>query len=437
MILEPKDNGKNDIYGSQLMEVKSEEQNSKQTEYESTSIVSSRKFKPRKRKIGNLILKTSSFVEGENDNGNFEGNDEMLESSDRSFRVTLSGILSKFLHIKQLTSFNEAPDGIKNSEYLHTTLQDEFGERKSTRGGLSRVFETYRRRNDLKTLKQCEEYHDSNLEKEKNFNRFFKLEQALDAKGEENTLTSTNKEPNMDSYASKDLSVGSSLKDDLQEISESCSKTKLLLDDPPKAESAALENTVFSPNTHRPSLRDIPGIENIEVSSPVAEKYYNTISRAFKIRSNKSIIYGTSSKPQDPHFSKLDEEIDSHLYNHSRRNLLSRCFPSKKLVCHDIMREAHNENTDFAPDLESYKQIPEEQIATIPTTPNSLSESFTAALKGILQQKYKSSFSRDKNKRRNLSVRFVSPILSPIEMTNNVENSNDHNNTEVISHLTE
>lgn len=428
MILEPKGNGENDIHESQLKEVKSEEENSKQTEHESTSIVSSRKFKPRKRKIGNLILKTSSFVEGEND--------ETHESSDGTFRVVLSGILSRFFHIKQSISFGEAPDGISNPEYLQTTLQDEFGERKSTRGGFSRVFETYRRRNDLKTLKQCEEYHDSNLEKEKNFNRFFMLEQALDAKGEENTLTSTNNEPNMDSYVSKDPSVRSSLKDDLQEISESCSNTKLLLDDLPNAESATLENTVFSPNTHRPSLRDIPGIENIEVSSPVAEKNYGTISRAFKIRSNKSIIYGRSSKPQEPHFSKLDEEIDSHLYYRSRRNLLSKCFPSKKLVYHDNMWEAHNENTDFAPDLESYKQIPEEQIATIPTTPNSLSDSFTA-LKGILQQKYKSNFSRDKNKRRNLSVRFVSPILSPIEMTNNVENSSDHNNTEAISHLTE
>lgn len=78
---------------------------------------------------------------------------------------------------------------------------------------------------------------------------------------------------------------------------------------------------------------------------------------------------------------------------------------------------------------------PDKLIPSIPTSPNSLSDNFTA-IKGILQQKYKSSFSRDKSKRQNLSVKFVSPTLSPIEMTNNEMNDNGHNNTEIISQTT-
>ncbi|CUM45557.1 unnamed protein product [Debaryomyces fabryi] len=432
MILETNEIDENGMVGDQPQEVKSEEEHPEKTEHQTTSSVISHKFKLRKRKMGNLILKTSSFAGGEIDNGNVTGNGEEYEYSDRTLGGTLSGILSRFFHIKQPSSLGEDPDEIIKPEYSNMRQQDDLDDSRSTRRGFCRIFETYRRINYLKTQKPCEEYHDNNFEKEKNFNRFFKLEQALDASGDEKIPRSVNNESNS---ISKDLSVGGSLKDDLEEISEDRPKakfdTQLLLSDSPKTESAVLENTVFSPNTHRPSLRDIPGIENIEISSPDqdVDKPYGTFRMALKMRSNKNILYGKSPKHQDPHFNNLDDEIDSHLYYHSRRNVLFKCFPSKTLVYQDNMRETHNENTDFAPDLESDKQIPDEQIPTIPTTPNSLSDSLTA-IKGIFQQKYKSSFSRDKNKRRNLSVRFVSPILSPIEMTNNEENEDDNNNTQ-------
>jgi hypothetical protein len=452
MNLEQKDIVVNDInfssYGKdedQQQDAKTAEGDSEQTEYKTVPSSITHKFKPKKRRMGNLILKSNCLVTDENQDGNARGSDAEYEYTNRTIGKTVSGILSKFFHSRRPDSFGETSEEPGNPEYPNLRLHDDLGESKTTRNKLSRVFETYRKRNGLQGQPKDEGYYKSNSEGEKSFNRFLKLEQALDAKRDEKNLRSMNDETERVSYTSKDLSLGSTVLNNSQEIytengsfvhpgSKGKIDTKFIINDSPKTESAALENTVFSPNSHRPSLRDIPGIENIEVSTSDQNTWkqsYSTFRMAFKIKPVKNILNDKSLKPQNSQFKSLDDEIDSHLYYQSRTNLLSKCFPNKNHINQNSKRESQNENIDFAPEMEE----PDKLIPSIPTSPNSLSDNFTA-IKGILQQKYKSSFSRDKSKRQNLSVKFVSPTLSPIEMTNNEMNDNGHNNTEIISQTT-
>lgn len=452
MTLEQKDIDANDINFSshykdegQPQDAKTEEAGSEQTEYKTMPSSITNKFKPKKRKMGNLILKPNCLVTGDNDYGNSRGSYSEYEYTNRTIGRTVSGILSKFFHRRQSNLAGKTSELLGDPEYSKLRLNEDLDESRTSRKGLSRIFETYRKRNGLREQPKDEGYYNSNSEGEKSFNRFFKLEQALDAKRDEKNLRSMNDETERVSYTSKDLSVGSTAVDISQEIcteigtlvhpgSKGKTDTQFIINDSPKTESAVLENTVFSPNTHRPSLRDIPGIENIEVSSADQNTWkqpYSTFRMALKIGPIKNILYEKSSKPQDSQFKSLDDEIDSHLYYQSRKHLLSKCFSGKNLIAQNSKRESHNENIDFAPEMEE----PDKQTPSIPTTPNSLSDNLTA-IKGILQQKYKSSFSRDKSKRQNLSVRFVSPTLSPIEMTNNELNGNGHNNTEIISQST-
>ena len=452
MDLEQKDIDANDINFSsngkdegQPQDAKTAEADSEQTECKTVLNSITHRFKPKKRRMGNLILKSNCLVTAENEDVNARESDAEYEYTNRTIGKTVSGILSKFFHSKRTDSFRETSEESGSPEYSNLRLHDDLGESRTTRNKWSRVFETYRKRNGLQEQPKDERYYNSNSEGEKSFNRFYKLEQALDAKRDEKNLRSMNDETEGVSYTSKDLSLGSTVLDNSQEIctengtfvppgSKGKSDTQFIINDSPKTESAVLENTVFSPNSHRPSLRDIPGIENIEISSSDQNTWkqsYFTFRMAFKIKPVKSILNERSSKPQKSQFKSLDDEIDSHLYYQSRTNLLSRCFPNKNYINQNIKRESQNENIDFAPEMEER----DKQTPSIPTSPNSLSENLTA-IKGILLQKYKSSFSRDKSKRQNLSVKFVSPTLSPIEMTNNEINDNGHNDTEIISQTT-
>ena len=449
MTLEKKSIDTNDIkfssHGkdeSQPQDAKTEETDPEQTEYKIIPGSVASKFRPKKRKMGNLILKSNCLVIGENEDESVRVSG--AEYANRTIGKTVSGILSKFFHSKQTTLSGENSDNKSDPEYSNLRLQDDLSENRTIRKRLYRVFEAYRKRNGLQEQRKEEGSCNSNSVGDK-FNRFFKLEHTLDANGNEKNLKLMNDETERESYTSRDLSLGSTEVDISQEIwegidnlehaeSKGKSGIQIIINDSPKTESAVLENTVFSPNTHRPSLRDIPGIDNIEVPSSdrnIWKESYGTFRMTFKIGPIKNILYEKSSKSQDSQFKSLDDEIDSHLYYQCRKNLLSKCLSSKKNISLNSKRESHNENIDFAPGMEHH----DKKSPPIPATPNSLSDSFTA-IKGILQQKYKSSFSRDKSKKQNLSVRFVSPTLSPIEMTNNEMKNNSQNNTEIISRST-
>ncbi|CCE82849.1 Piso0_002600 [Millerozyma farinosa CBS 7064] len=187
---------------------------------------------------------------------------------------------------------------------------------------------------------------------------------------------------------SEDISVGHIL--DLYNLSGGSSAS----------ETAHLENTIFSPHTHRPSLRDISSIETLQQDDAQNVQ-----------RNGESLFKDTDSTISD--FGENEAQADDCL---GKRNEHEQSVGLKSIKLRSPI-QIQKSPSDWTSDkyLEALAQSAksEAENETFLTPRASLSESFST-LKGIVKQKCKSSMSRKSERRHpSLHVRFVSPIFSP------------------------
>ncbi|CCE81920.1 Piso0_002600 [Millerozyma farinosa CBS 7064] len=188
--------------------------------------------------------------------------------------------------------------------------------------------------------------------------------------------------------ASEDISVGHIL--DLYNLSGGSSAS----------ETAHLENTIFSPHTHRPSIRDISSIETLQ----------QNVTQNVQ-RNGESLFRDTDSTISD--FGEIEAQADDYL-GKINENEQSTGLGSIKLRSPIQIQTSRSDWTSdkyLGALAQSAKTEAENETFLTPRA--SLSESFST-LKGIVKQKCKSSMTRKSERRHpSLHVRFVSPIFSP------------------------
>lgn len=403
---------------SQLSEEKTKESYFWQTEYRTFRGNLAKKFKPKKRKMGNLIL--ASRIETNQELTTMECGSIDYDSEKPTFATTVSGMFSKFFCSRNTSK--AGPDEFESN--TERKFIPGISNNDQRRKGLSRLFTSYTENSNINEgMGQI--YNERN---DQDFNRFSKLEEILATKDEEEDEKSPEAKTSSESNSYCENATGAKNAKDNDKHSKAENREGIegqelnriqkeeMNGNSPNSETEKLENSVFSPYTHRPSLQDIPGIDNTQVDPfPIWGYYlYGLFGKGRKSKTSKKS--GDHISPVDNNdtnkFNSLDEEINSHLNSQSRISLIPRLFDRHKYTQED--------KTQSEIELQTGEISPKIQSPAVLSPPNNLTESFSN-LKGILKHKYKSNFSREKYKKENICVRFVSPTLSPIEMTNNEE----------------
>lgn len=339
---------------------------------------SSEKFKRKRRRMGSLILIT------ERDEELHRNEDIKL---DRTLPHTLSGVYAK-LFASRLEDSNKTPlsEEPEDTEWMKSKWMG--GRGLSVRGKISRLFGNRNKKAETgnSSIGQLENIP---IEIDEGDNNSFS-NNTISAAAFSRIMPTEFK----DAKPTASNSPGNCSKE-LNLYVQGCNSSK--------SETAQLENTLFSPHTHRPTLRDIPSIEDLQEGNGSSLNELQELPEIGLVKetNNENIEPGSDENLK----LNVHDEIDSHLNSQTSTSLISKCFQSATNLSKGKVHESHNSSFDAT----NLKSGPSPS-----NTPGGVS-----TLKGIFHLKHKTCHNRERQHR--FRVRFSSPRNLPIQMNTPVE----------------
>lgn len=179
-----------------------------------------------------------------------------------------------------------------------------------------------------------------------------------------------------------------------------------------QSKSNLYDNYIFSPNTHRPTLRDIPSIEDFEDACN-NENSIKPWSTKTTVREILDENMAPSSHTQDD--GSTDKEIEDHLKAKAAPGWIRKCFKSRS--SHSLQQPVINDKPEDNATSEIEIKPKDREPAA-----NHIPEGILV-LKEALQEKCKNMCTKKE------------PNCSPISMQNHDMDGSDHSNNSVVSDL--